>query len=158
MENLIANLGVTGWIHFIAALLSLITGTAIILMTKGTPLHKRVGYVYVASMIVVIVTSFMIYRLFGGFGIFHAFALLSTFALVGGMAPMLKKNRGSKELQQHSEVMGWSVVGLYCAFISETCSRLRFENAMIVLGIGCFLTCGIGSYLIKKTKRQYFPE
>ena len=152
------SLDTKGWVHFIAATISMITGTWIVLTTKATKLHKRVGYVYVISMIIVIITSFMIYRVFGGFGLFHGFAILSTIALVGGMLPMLKKERTPKDLAQHAEVMGWSVVGLYCAFISETCTRIEFNYALMVLGIGCGITCTLGSILIKRSKQKYFPE
>lgn len=158
MQDIFTYLDVKGWVHFIAAILSLLTGTYIVLIKKGTKIHKLVGYSYVISMIVVLVTSFMIYRLFDGFGIFHVFACISTFALLGGMMPMLKKNRTIKDLRQHSEVMGWSVVGLYCAFISETCARLRFDHAMIVLGVGCGLTCFLGSKLIQKSLSKYYPQ
>jgi len=138
MEDIIYHLDSIGWIHFISSIISLVTGTWIVLTKKATQVHKRVGYVYVVAMALVIITSFMIYRLFNGFGIFHAFAILSAFALVGGMLPMLKKKRTKKDLEQHAEVMGWSVVGLYCAFISETCTRIEFNYAMIVLFIGYF--------------------
>jgi len=158
MEDMLYHLDLKGWIHFIAALMAMLTGTWIVMTKKATSVHRIVGYVYTVSMVIVIATSFMIYRLFGGFGIFHAFALLSTFALVGGMLPMLKKNRTIKDLEQHATVMGWSVVGLYCAFISETCSRLHFQFAMIVLGIGCGITCTLGSILIKRTIKVYFPS
>jgi len=155
MEDIIFHLDTTGWIHFASSILALITGTWIVLTQKATQLHKRVGYVYVVSMTLVIITSFMIYRLFDGFGIFHGFALLSTFALVGGMLPMLKKQRTNKDLEQHATVMGWSVVGLYCALISEICARIEFNYAMIVLSVGCGITCTLGSYLIKKTRMKY---
>lgn len=158
MYDIISHLDTKGWIHFIAAILSLLSGTFILFRPKGDMLHKRSGYVYVASMIVVLVTSFMIYRLFNGFGIFHIFACISTFALTGGMLPMLKQNRTVKDLRQHAEVMGWSVVGLYCAFISETCSRLRFDYAMIVMGVGIGLCCILGSRLIKHSLQKYYPS
>jgi len=155
LQEIYNNMGIIGWIHFVAAVLSLITGTYVLFITKGTAFHKKVGYVYFVSMIIVIVTAFMIYRLFGGWGIFHWFACLSTFALVGGMAPMFKKNRTGKDLEQHAEVMGWSVVGLYCAFISETGSRLFMEYAMWIIPIGCGVTCFLGSFLIRKSKKTY---
>jgi len=155
MEDIIYHLDMKGWIHFISSILALITGTWIVLTTKATAIHKKIGYIYVVSMTIVIITSFMIYRLFGGFGIFHGFALLSTFALLGGMLPMFKKSRTQKDLEQHAVVMGWSVVGLYCAFISEICSRLDFNYAFIVLFLGCGLTTTVGNYLIKKTKDKY---
>lgn len=155
MEEMIARLDTIGWIHFIAAIISLISGTFVVLNTKGTAIHKKVGYVYTFSMIIVIVTSFMIYDLFGGFGIFHFFALVSTFALLGGMIPILKKERTKKNLDQHAEVMGWSVVGLYCAFISESATRLHFDYALIIVGVGCGITCMLGSILIKRARKKY---
>jgi len=155
MEDILFHLDTTGLIHVISSIISLITGTWIVLNTKATSIHKRVGYVYVVAMTIVIVTSFMIYRLFDGFGIFHGFAILSTIALVGGMLPMIKKNRTVKDLEQHATVMGWSVVGLYCALISEVCARIEFNYAIIVLSVGCGITCSLGSYLIKKTKTKY---
>ena len=158
MEDVIYHLDSIGWIHFISSIFSLITGTWIVLTIKGTKLHKKIGYVYVVAMSIVIITSFMIYRLFNGFGIFHGFAILSTIALVGGMLPMLKKTKTRKDLEQHATVMGWSVVGLYCAFISEICTRIELDYASIVLFIGCGLTCTVGNYLIKKTKKKYIME
>jgi len=152
---MITSLDTVGWIHFISAVFSLVTGTWIVLTKKATAIHKKIGYVYVVSMIIVIVTAFMIYRLFNGFGIFHGFAILSTIALVGGMLPMLKKQRTAKDLEQHAVVMGWSVVGLYCAFISEMCTRLDFQNAFYVLFFGCGITTTLGHYLIKKTSKKY---
>lgn len=151
MEEFISHFTPISWIHLAASFSSLISGTYVILNLKGTKIHKQVGYVYAVSMTIVIITAFMIYRLFGGFGIFHAFAILSAVALYGGMYPMFKKNRTTKDLKQHAEVMGWSVVGLYCATISEVCSRMRFDYAMIVLGLGCGITCFLGSRIIKKS-------
>ncbi len=155
MEAIYENMGYLGWVHFIAAVSSLITGTYVLLIAKGTAFHKKVGYAYFISMIVTLVTAFMIYRLFDGWGIFHWFAILSTIALTGGMYPMFKKNRTGKDLKQHAEVMGWSVVGLYCALISETGSRLFTEYMMYIIPIGCGLTCFIGARLIKRSLKRH---
>lgn len=157
MEEIIYRLDIKGWVHLIASILALLTGTYTIMTKKATGIHKKIGYVYATSMFVVIITSFMIYRLFNGFGIFHGFAILSAIALVGGMLPMLKKERTLKDLRQHAEVMGWSVVGLYCAFISEIATRIEFKFATIFLFVGCGITCTIGSILIKHTRDKYLP-
>jgi len=155
MQEIYHNMGYLGWVHFIAATLSLIFGTYVLLVVKGTPFHKKIGYAYFVSMVITLVTAFMIYRLFDGWGIFHWFAILSTVALTGGMYPMFKKNRTSKDLKQHAEVMGWSVVGLYCAFISETGARLFIEYAMFIVPIGCGICCTIGARLIKRSLKKY---
>ena len=68
MDNYVFS--TTGWIHLIASIVALITGTMILLMKKGTRVHIRIGYGYAAAMVVVVGTAFMIYRLFGGWGIF----------------------------------------------------------------------------------------
>lgn len=51
---------------------------------RGTRFYRYAGRVYVVSMLVLNVTAFGIYQLFGGFGVFRAFALLSLIARVGG--------------------------------------------------------------------------
>ena len=89
MENLVS--GTVGSLHLITAILALITGTAVLILPKGTQLHKRMGYGYVASMIPMLITSFMLYNLFGSFGVFHVAALLSSLTLLGGMIPIFTK-------------------------------------------------------------------
>jgi uncharacterized membrane protein len=68
-----------GVLHVLAATLALVCGTLILRSNKGTRQHKRVGYVYTMSMLVVVATAFGIYRLFGGFGPFHALRLYPSF-------------------------------------------------------------------------------
>jgi len=34
-----------GWFHFGTAIIALITGSVVVLNTKGTLFHKRIGYV-----------------------------------------------------------------------------------------------------------------
>lgn len=81
------------------------------------------GYVYAGAMAVLNLTAFLIYRLYGGFGIFHVFALLSIATLTAGMYPVLTRKRPDY-LLQHFNYMYWSVIGLYCAFMAETFTRL----------------------------------
>lgn len=137
-----------GLIHLISGIIALIFGGLVIVLRKGTILHKRIGYIYVISMIILIVTSFGIYRLFGKFGLFHYLSLVSTFSLVAGMLPMLKKNRTSKDYETHFKRMYWSVVGLYAAFAAESFVRIPkfggFWSAVawsfVLIFIICFIT------------------
>ena len=73
MDNIVS--GNIGLIHLIVSIIAMITGIFVLLTKKGTIKHKQIGYVYTVSMVLVNVTAFMIYRLFGGFGIFHFFAI-----------------------------------------------------------------------------------
>jgi uncharacterized membrane protein len=114
----------TGLIHLISGIVALIFGGAVLLMKKGTQIHRKVGYVYVFSMAILLISSFLIYRLFGRFGVFHVFSLISTFSLLLGMLPMFKKVRTPKDYETHFKRMYWSVAGLYAAFAAESFVRI----------------------------------
>ncbi len=123
MDNIVT--GAAGLIHLISSIIALITGVFVLITTKGTKTHKQIGYIYVISMIILNITAFMIYRLFGKFGIFHWFAILSLLTLVLGIYPVLVKNF-KNYLLVHFNYMYWSVVGLYCAFCAEILTRIPF--------------------------------
>ncbi len=143
-----------GAIHLLLAVVAMITGAVVILRVKGDLWHKRIGYVYVCAMLGVNATAFGIYHLWGKFGIFHALALLSLLSIVGGMAPVYKKPRKPNWKVQHLEVMSWSVVGLYAAFVSEVGVRLLPSSQFFwVVGLGSGIVCAIGSVLIKRRKK-----
>jgi uncharacterized membrane protein len=89
MENMVS--GTTGLVHLIASIIALITGLFVLSTTKGTKTHKQIGYVYSISMILLNLTAFMIYKLYGKFGIFHWFAVISCLTLFAGLYPVLTK-------------------------------------------------------------------
>ena len=79
MEQLIGNSA--GLIHLIASSLAMVTGSLVLILKKGTKLHKR-RVMYVFSMVILLITAFMIFRLFNGWGVFHYTALLSTVTIL----------------------------------------------------------------------------
>jgi len=121
MGNIVS--GPTGLIHLIVSIIALITGLQVLTTTKGTKIHKQVGYIYAVSMILLNLTAFMIYKLYGKFGIFHWFAVVSSLTLFAGLYPVMTK-RSKNYLLAHFNFMYWSVVGLYCALMAEIFSRL----------------------------------
>ena len=122
MNNLVGdNIGLT---HLIAGIFAVLFGGLILILNKGTKIHRQVGYLYVLSMIILIVSSFGIYRLFNGFGLFHFFSIVATTSLLLGMIPMLKKERKAKDYKTHFTRMYFSVVGLYAAFAAESFVRI----------------------------------
>ena len=137
-----------GLVHLISGILSLIFGGLVIVMKKGTMIHRRVGYIYVFNMIILILSSFGIYRLFGKFGLFHYLSLVSTFSLVAGMIPMFKKVKSPKDYETHFKRMYWSVAGLYAAFAAESFVRIpKFGSfwtavawSFVLVFILCFIT------------------
>jgi uncharacterized membrane protein len=120
MNNIISN--EIGFIHLISSVIALVAGTYVLYARKGDIRHRRWGYVYFVSMIVLLVTSFMLYELFGGFGVFHIASVVSSVTLFMGMRPVFVR-KGNWVLQ-HLSWMYWSVMGLYAAFASEVITRL----------------------------------
>ncbi|MFD2034260.1 DUF2306 domain-containing protein [Belliella marina] len=121
MGNITGNF--IGQIHLLASIAALILGFYVLVSDKGTKRHKQVGYAYVLSMVLVNLTAFMIYRLFGKFGIFHWFAIISIMTIIAGLYPLISK-KTKDYLVYHFNFMYWSVIGLYCALMAETFSRL----------------------------------
>ena len=166
MENTVS--GTTGLIHLIVSIIALITGLFVLITTKGTKTHKQIGYVYSISMILVNLTAFMIYKLYGKFGIFHWFAVISCLTLFAGLYPVLRK-KSKNYLLAHFNFMYWSVVGLYCAFMAEIFSRLpkiiltetgepmtAFYKG-VGIGIGVVMTIAVTFFIKYKPKwtKQY---
>ena len=153
----------TGWIHTIAAIIALISGSMILAKAKGTLLHRRIGRVYALAMLVVCTTSFMIYRVHNTFGVLHFFAVVSTITLVFGMVPLYRRDRFKDPLVTHFSWMYWSVIGLYCAFAAEIFTRLpqlldiqgNFGLFYALIGVAAGMVGGIGSRYFKRHKTQW---
>lgn len=153
MNTLIGdNIGLT---HLISGIIALISGGFVLILKKGTKIHRQIGYLYVICMIILIGSSFGIYRLFGKFGLFHYLSLVSTFSLLAGMLPMLKKKRTNNDIETHFKRMYWSVAGLYAAFAAESFVRIpKFGGfwqavgwSFVILFIVCFVV-----FIKKKTE------
>lgn len=155
-----------GLIHLLTALISMITGTMILVMQKGTLNHKRVGYVYVAAMVVVLVTAFMIYRLWGEWGLFHYAALVSSITLLGGMVPIVFKYPKERYVAFHFSFMYWSVIGLYGAFFAEIMTRLPSliyngpPNALFfhILSVTVGFVMALGGFYFYRNKDRWERE
>ena len=155
--------GITGIIHFSTSILALVAGSIILIKVKGTSNHKVIGYVYTVAMLVLLVTSFMLYNLNGNFNLFHGFAVVSSVSLLGGMLPMIIK-KPANYLALHFSFMYWSVIGLYCALAAEVFTRLPYfidfeENVVkifyILVGVATALVGGIGSFYFRKLKKKW---
>lgn len=142
-----------GYIHLFFSIVAMITGLVVVFNTKGTLFHKRVGYTYVVSMLLLNLTAFFISN-FGGFSIFHFFAMVSFVTIIAGMYPVLKKTKGW--IYKHYYFMSWSVVGLYCAFWSEVGTRFvkNMQDFWWAVAIASFLTAFIGAYVINKNAKK----
>ena len=111
-------------VHLLAVGVALASGTRILLLPKGTPRHQRLGWAYVGSMALVLLTAFRMYYLFGRFGIVHWGALGSSAALAVGTGAVLGRAVLPGWQRWHYLGMGASVTGLYAALVVESTYRL----------------------------------
>jgi len=142
-----------GAVHTILAVLALISGGYVVFKAKGTPNHKKVGYIYVASMIFMNITALFTHILFK-FGPFHILAVFSLLTVLFGiLAPVLFRHHNNW-LKWHYSGMSWSYVGLWAAFAAETVVRLPLENLGVSFwqAVICssLLITWFGGYYIKK--------
>ncbi len=154
----------TGLVHFISSLLALILGTLVLIMKKGTAKHKITGRFYAFTMLVVLITAFMTYRLFGTWGIFHWTAVISTLTLFCGLIPILTKRPTKSYVSLHFSFMYWSIIGVYGAFVSETLVRMPkvviesgIPNSVFynMTAIGTAVVMGLGVYYFIKLKPKW---
>jgi len=157
----------TGLIHFISSIIAFVLGTLVLVMDKGTIKHKIIGRLYALTMLVVLITAFMTYRLFGTWGIFHWTAVVSSLTILFGLIPILTKRPINNFIVLHFSFMYWSVVGVYGAFVSETLVRMPkvviesgipnnvFYN---MTGISTALVMGLGAYYYLKLKPKWTKQ
>lgn len=125
-----------GTVHFVFALVALVSGAWVVRMPKGTRWHRTLGHLYVAGMLGLNATALFIYRLTGGFGLFHAFALFSLFTLGMAMYTVLARRPARTWITSHATWMSWSYVGLLAAALSETATRFAMPVLAPRLGQG----------------------
>jgi uncharacterized membrane protein len=78
-------------IHIVCAILAIVLGAVQFLKRKGTSWHKRIGWAWVAIMVVVAGTSLFMRDLNEGqLSITHAFTILTVFALPGAIYAIRK--------------------------------------------------------------------
>ena len=91
---------------------------------------------------------------FGGFSIFHFFAIISLLSIFGGMLPTIKKRQNW--FGYHFYFMNWSVVGLYCAFWAEVGTRFvgNMQQFWWMVAFATFTTAMIGNIIINKQAKK----
>lgn len=141
-----------GLVHTILAVAAMVFGSVVLLRPKGDKRHVRIGYAYFWSMIFMNLTAFGIYN-FGGFSLFHGFAIFSLLTLAAGVYPAVKRSMGW--YPRHYYFMSWSVVGLYCAFWSEVGTRLLdMQYFWWAVMLASLLTAGIGAVVIQVNAKK----
>lgn len=144
-----------GLVHLLAAVLSLILGTTVLTLPKPGQRHKRLGYGYVSSLALMLVTSFAIYRQYHGFGIFHVAALLSAATLLAGMVPVWRRKPVRHWQQVHYGFMYLSVLELYVALVAEGLVRVPSLAFWEVAGVSSAVVLLPGVVLFGRLRKQW---
>jgi uncharacterized membrane protein len=144
-----------GAVHLAAAVAALVLGTGVLALPKWGKLHKRLGYGYVGSLVLMLSTSFAIYRQFHGFGIFHVAALLSGVTLLAGMGPVWRKWPARGWLPLHYGFMYLSVLELYVALVAEVLVRQPGYSFWQVAGISLLTVLLPGGLLLGRLRPRW---
>lgn len=100
-------------LHALAASYALVFGAVNLLRrTKGGNVHRIIGRIWAVAMYVVVLTSFGIRTIDGGFNWLHALSVLTFFTLTAGLWAIWKRN-----IRAHRSFMTGSYFGLIGAFV-----------------------------------------
>jgi len=104
-------------------------------------------------MLTLNLSSFFIIN-FGGFSLFHFFAIVSLFTVFGGMYAAWKRHKNW--ITAHYNFMSWSVVGLYAALWSEIGTRFvdNMKHFWWIVALATFITIAIGARIISKNAKK----
>lgn len=147
-----------GGLHTTLAVVALVTGAVVLLRRKGGASHRRIGWTYAVSMFGVNLTAFGLYELFGGFGPFHAAALLSLVTVIMGVIPAWRRRPRGEWIVRHYYWMTWSYVGLLAATASEAITRLADTFFWWMVLLATAGVAAIGAALINRKAASTIAE
>ncbi len=113
-----------GLFHAACGTFALLFGAANLLLRKGTRAHVRIGWAYTVSMVLLNASAFCIYKLTGGFNLFHVLAALSLITLTVGIVQVIARRRLRNWLWRHYQYMCWTYIGLLAATCNEAFVRV----------------------------------
>jgi len=151
----------SNWIatfHVVFAAAAMLFGSGIFIARRGTPLHRKLGYAYITSILTLNISALLLYSRTGEFGPFHVAALLSLATLVAGAIPAITRRPRGAWLALHWEFMSWSFVGLLGGAVAETAFRipgLAYWPAIVTGSLLTILTGGVLIYRGKGAMRQF---
>lgn len=128
---MLANISPLIWVHFTATLIALPLGVQQLFAPKGTPGHRRNGYIYAVAMLVALLSALASFRPGTPFLPFHILAFVGLGSLTAGMLALRRwlRDRNPADLRRHKINMGYSWLGLAMAGVSQFASNPRFGLA-----------------------------
>jgi uncharacterized membrane protein len=128
-----------GLIHTAAAVAAMVLGAVVFFRPKGGRVHRLLGYAYTLCMLLLIATSFMIYRLTGGFNFLHGASIASSMGVAFGFGHAFLRRPRDTWLVRHYFFMSWSYIGLLAAFVAEISTRVAMPYVARRFGGGSLL-------------------
>lgn len=134
-------------VHATSAILALLIGTLMLFWRKGTPLHKALGRVWIALMLGVSLSSFLIseIRLLGPYSPIHILSLFTLFGLWGGWHAIRAGDVRSHRLTMISVYGGGLIgAGLFTLLPGRIMHQVVFADGgatafLLILGIAAIL-------------------
>lgn len=131
--------------HVVAVVVALGAGALVLVAPKGTPAHRRCGWVYAAAIAATAGSSFGIYELRDGPSIFHVVSVATLLVLGAGLAqPVWRRGRDTWRMW-HAALMETSylmtvVTGIAQFFDelplpSEALNAIVFLQVPLIVGI-----------------------
>lgn len=148
-----------GQIHFLLAVVAIVSGGVTVAMRKGTGGHRLIGFVYAVAMIGMLGTALLIYNLTGTFGAFHVLAVFSSATLIAGLVPaLLRKPDNQRWVEIHAFSMSWSYVGLLAAAAAETFTRVPDTSFWWAVVVASGVVVAIGGAVIFRVVPRILSE
>lgn len=129
-----------GMAHVLCGVLALILGAVVVFQRKGTQRHRKIGYAYLFSMLMLNGLAFCMYRFNGHFGPFHVLSIISLITLLNGWMVAFFRKPADRWLQIHLYWMNWSYIGLWAAFFTEIVVRLPFIRTQATMITAVIIT------------------
>jgi uncharacterized membrane protein len=147
--------------HVATASLALLLGAFVFLLPKGTALHRKIGYGYVAAMTVASVSALFLHRFNGGFSLFHALAIFTLLNLALGILTIRHAIRtGNRKLiRRHYGFLAGSYVApvsaLAAQFLPDLLPMDRRSGVLLVVLVSAALGTFVVRYFAGTVGRRY---
>ena len=124
-------------LHVLTVTVALVSGIIVLVMRKGSDIHKQFGWLYAISTLAMALSSFGIYELRNGPSIFHAVSVSVLITVGLGIYQPLRRKKKSNWLFWHLVLMQASYVMLVVTGIAQFFDQLPFPspalNAVVFL-------------------------
>lgn len=115
-------------LHAAAALVSLLTGTSVLLLRKGTPTHRGIGWLFVVAMAATALSSAFIAHN-GHFSAIHLLSLLTAVTLPYAVVMRRRGNIAAHRSAMLSLFAGLVIAGLFTLAPGRLMHQIAFGPA-----------------------------